>query len=94
MLYLLSSSGNSEASDSSDFKEADSAQRLSIESHLGASEDEPEEEPARPVKQPCILVFDSLGGKRDRQARKEFSKIFIVLVFTSRRDSARPFETF
>ena len=74
MLYLLSSSGNSEASESPDFQKADSAQRLDIiESHLGASEDEPEEEPAKPVKQPCILVFDSLGGKRDRQARKEFS---------------------
>ena len=72
MLYLLSSSGNSEASESPDFQKADSAQRLGIESHRGvSSEDEPEEEPAKPVKQPCILVFDSLGGKRDRQARKE-----------------------
>ena len=69
MLYLLSS-GNSEASDSADVQKAASSQSLSIESHRVVSEDdEPEEEP---VKQPCILVFDSLGGKRDRQARNEF----------------------
>ena len=35
-----------------------------------SEEDEEEDEgPAKPVKQPCILVFDSLGGKKDRQAR-------------------------
>ena len=68
----LSSSGNSEASDSADVQKTDSPQKLGIESHRGVSEDEPEEEPAKAVKQPCILVFDSLGGKRDRQARKEF----------------------
>ena len=55
MLYLLSS----EAFDSAVVQKADSAQRLGFESHLGVSEDEP----ARPVKQPSILVFDSLGGK-------------------------------
>ena len=66
----LSSSGNSEASDSADVQTADSPQKLGIESHRVVSEDEPE--PAEPVKQPCILVLDSLGGKRDRQARKEF----------------------
>ena len=66
MLYLLSS-GNS-----TDVQTVDSPQKLGIKSHRGVSEDEPEEEPAKPVKQPCILVFDSLGGKRDRQARKEF----------------------
>ena len=66
MLYLLSS-GNS-----TDVQTVDSPQKLGIESNYRVvSEDEPEEEPAKPVKQPCILVFDSLGGKRDRQARKE-----------------------
>merc|ERR1719357_1474582 len=30
---------------------------------------EEEEGPPKPVRQPCILVFDSLGGKKDRQAR-------------------------
>ena len=68
----LSSSGNSEASDSADVQTADSPQKLGVESNRVVSEDEPEEESAQPVKQPCILVFDSLGGKRDRQARKEF----------------------
>ena len=66
MLYPLSS----EAFDSAVVQKADSPQRLGFESHLGVSEDEPEEEPAKPVRQPCILLFDSLGGKRDRQARK------------------------
>ena len=66
MLYLLSS-GNSTG-----VQTADSPQKLGIESNRVVSEDEQEEEPAKPVKQPCILVFDSLGGKRDRQARKEF----------------------
>ena len=32
-------------------------------------EEEEEEGPPKPVRQPCILVFDSLGGKKDRQAR-------------------------
>ena len=62
-------------------------------------EDEEEEEdegPPKPVKQPCILVFDSLGGKKDRQARNLFlppNIINVFIVFTSRRDCVRPSET-
>ena len=35
-------------------------------------EEEEDEGPPKPVKQPCILVFDSLGGKKDRQVRNQF----------------------
>ena len=41
-------------------------------------EDEDEGSP-KPVKQPCILVFDSLGGKKDRQARNT-SQLFVYFV--------------
>ena len=34
-------------------------------------EEEEDEGPPKPVKQPCILVFDSLGGKKDRQVRNQ-----------------------
>ena len=58
------------------------------------SEDEEEEDegPPKPVKQPCILVFDSLGGKKDRQARIIIvaTRLKLFIVFTCRQDYVRP----
>lgn len=48
----------------------DPSERSESESEASESEDEDEDiSNDVPVKQPCILVFDSLGGKKDRQAR-------------------------
>merc|ERR1719450_397729 len=44
------------------------SERSESESEESESEDEDISSDV-PVKQPCILVFDSLGGKKDRQAR-------------------------
>ena len=51
------------------FEDEDEVERSSESEH---SESEFEEEDISedvPVRQPCILVFDSLGGRKDRQAR-------------------------
>ena len=37
-----------------------------------SEEEEEDEGPPKPVRQPCILVFDSLGGKKDRQVLELF----------------------
>ena len=37
-----------------------------------SEEEEEDEGPPKPVRQPCILVFDSLGGKKDRQVLEPF----------------------
>ena len=64
-----------------------------------SEEDEEEDEgPAKPVKQPCILVFDSLGGKKDRQARNNKFSHFCHQTssfhcFIPRQDYVRPFGT-
>ena len=55
-------------------------------------EEEEDEGPAKPVKQPCILVFDSLGGKKDRQVRNQFCHQTFN-AFNTRRDYVRPFGT-
>jgi len=51
-------------------KSEDPSDRSESESDMSDSEDE-DEDISRdvPVKQPCILVFDSLGGRKERQAR-------------------------
>ena len=61
---MMSEEGEEEEEEEEDYEEE------------GEEEEEDEEEedegPPKPVKQPCILVFDSLGGKKDRQVRNQF----------------------
>jgi len=59
-----------ESSEHDQEKSEDPSERSESESEASESDDEDEDiSKDVPVKQPCILVFDSLGGKKDRQSR-------------------------
>ena len=83
---MMSEEGEEEEEDEENYDEGEGEEEESED------EEEEDEGPPKPVKQPCILVFDSLGGKKDRQARiiivATEPKLFIV--FTCRQDYVRP----
>ena len=83
---MMSEEGEEEEEDEENYEEGEGEEEESED------EEEEDEGPPKPVKQPCILVFDSLGGKKDRQARNIIvatrPKLFIV--FTYRQDYVRP----
>ena len=60
---VMSEEGEEEEEDEENYDEGEGEEEESED------EEEEDEGPPKPVKQPCILVFDSLGGKKDRQAR-------------------------
>ena len=57
-------------------------------------EEEDENEEVCPVKQPCILIFDSLGGSRARQARLCATlREFMSMEYKEKYGESREFNT-